>query len=406
MVRLRSASIHSEIFGYASFVDGFRIISRLHRYLGYSFFSWTNLHGELTPSASLLRPYLIYAIISWCLFALVMMQDGYRIIFLVQDENGEPFPIIKKCVVLFYNIRCLGIQLANVAALVIYSSSLCELLKKLEAIEQTFQRPTHLRAAARVIILQNVVFSATAVFSICDEIAMLQDYMEPLYMKILYGTFSLIFAETVCMVSLSWVMYLSRAFASFLGCINEDIESLLNGQPLVHAKLRAEHARFHELGGAFEECDKIFSVCLLVCVPLNIVNASPWAYFILTSHKSFLTVFMDVIGFTTMCAELFILGLYGSAAHGQAKKTWDVLTKLLVSQDHTPEIREQIQEFRHTCQNQDFSFSGCGFFKVGPPLIVSIASAIITYTVILYQSDNSSSSSAAAAAVTLNATKA
>ncbi|XP_064487631.1 uncharacterized protein LOC135399820 isoform X2 [Ornithodoros turicata] len=99
-----------------------------------------------------------------------------------------------------------------------------------------------------------------------------------------------------------------------------------------------------------------------------------------------------------------MLGLYARAADTEAKKTWQVLTKLLVSHEHPPEVRHQIEQFRHTCQNQDFTFSGCGFFTVGPPLIVSIASAIITYTVILYQSDSTASAALSSASGSNNAT--
>ncbi|XP_070382630.1 uncharacterized protein [Dermacentor albipictus] len=396
MVRLRSASIRSEIFGYASFVNGFSIVSKFHRFLGYSFFSWKNLHGERKYSASVVSPYLGFAVLSWTFFAFVMVQDTYRVVYLVRGEGGKPLRAIDKCVLIFYFVRCLGIQLTNVITLVIYSRDLDEIIKKMEAIESTFQRPTRLRVAAKFIILQNVIFSVAALLSICDEIANFDGYMEPIHMKVIYGVFSLVFAETVCMIGFSWIMYFSRAFASFLRCINEDVESLAVGRPLVRSELAAQHLRFCELWYAFVHCDKIFSTGLLVTIPLNIINASPWGYFILTTRESSVNVIMDVVGFVTFGAELFALGAYGSAAQEEAKKTWDVLTKLLVSQEHTPEVREQIQEFRHTCQNQDFSFSGCGFFKVGPPLIVSIASAIITYTVILYQSDNSSSSTPAA----------
>ncbi|XP_077492432.1 uncharacterized protein LOC144103641 [Amblyomma americanum] len=314
MVRLRSASIRSEIFGYASFVNGFSTISKFHRYLGYSFFSWKDLHGESRISAKVLTPYLAFAVLSWAFFAFVMIQDIYRVVFLARNENGDPLRAIDKCVIVFYLGRCVGVQVANVVTLVVYSRELCEVVKNMEAIESTFQRPTRLRPTAKLIVYLNVIFSVAAVISIVDDIAGFDGYMEPVHMKVLYGVFSLVFAETVCLVGFSWIIYFSRAFASFLRCINEDIESLAVGRPLSRSELAAQHARFCELWYTFVQCDKIFSVGLLVTIPLNILNASPWGYFILTSHKSFLNVTTDIVGLITFCAELFVLGAYGSAA--------------------------------------------------------------------------------------------
>lgn len=320
MVRLRSASIKSEIFGYASFINGFSTVSKFHRFLGYSFFSWKTLHGERKYSASMVSPYLAFAVLSWSFFAFVMVQDTYRVVFLVRGEGGRPLRAIEKCVLIFYFVRCLGIQLTNITTLVLYSRELDEIIKKMEAIESTFQRPTRLRATAKFIILQNVVFSVAALLSICDEIAGFDGYMEPIHMKVIYGVFSLVFAETVCMIGFSWIMYFSRAFASFLRCINEDIESLAVGRPLVRSELAAQHSRFCELWYAFVHCDKIFSMGLLVTIPLNIINASPWGYFILTTHESSVNVIMDVVGFVTFGAELCALGAYGSAAQDEVRQ--------------------------------------------------------------------------------------
>ncbi|KAH6924803.1 hypothetical protein HPB50_025133 [Hyalomma asiaticum] len=179
MVRLRSASIRSEIFGYASFVDGFSIVSKFHRFLGYSFFSWKNVHGERKYTASVLSPYLAFAVLSWSFFAFVMLQDTYRVVFLVEDGGGKPLRTIDKCILIFYFVRCLGLQMANVTTIVAYSRELGEIVNKMEAIESTFQRPTRLRQAAKFIILQNVIFSVAALLSICDEIAEFDGYMEP-----------------------------------------------------------------------------------------------------------------------------------------------------------------------------------------------------------------------------------
>ncbi|KAH9380652.1 hypothetical protein HPB48_005696 [Haemaphysalis longicornis] len=110
--------------------------------------------------------------------------------------------------------------------------------------------------------------------------------------------------------------------------MNEDIQSLAVGRPIVLSELAAQHKRFCELWHTFVQCDRIFSVCLLVSIPLNILNASPWGYYIITSKASFLNIAMDIIGFATMCAELFVLGAYGSAAQIQVNVTYSPIILL------------------------------------------------------------------------------
>ncbi|XP_077530177.1 uncharacterized protein LOC144142500 isoform X2 [Haemaphysalis longicornis] len=406
MLTSRTPSVCNMISENNSFMKGLKTVNTLHRCLGYSFFSFKTYKRRMRISASVVGPYLIFAICSWALFAVVMIHEAYRFFFVVQVYDGQPIRPIERWIDLLYFIRCLGIQLVWVVTLTAHRRRFCKIMNDLAAIERKFRNVTCMRRHAIIVVSLNVLFSVMALFSMFGDLASFDGYMEPLHIKILFGVFFLVFSETVCMLGVSWILYLSNAFASFLRCVNEELESKATARPLILPNLAEQHARFCELWAAFGKCDNMFGVCILVTVPLNTMNASPWGYAILSSPMSFLNFTTGVVGFLISFGELLALGTCGSAAKHEAKKTWDVLTKLLVSQDHTPEIREQIQEFRHTCQNQDFSFSGCGFFKVGPPLIVSIASAIITYTVILYQSDNSSSSSAAAAAVTLNATKA
>ncbi|KAK8758188.1 hypothetical protein V5799_004177 [Amblyomma americanum] len=320
MVRLRSVSIEIGIFDNGSFVDGFSIISRFHRCIGYSFVPWKNLNGEAGVSATILTPYLAFAVLSWSLFAFFLIHDTCLVYLSEHDEEGKPYRDFEKWVIIIILVgRYLGVQVANIVTLVVYSRELCEVVKKMQAIESTFQRPTRLRQTAKCIIALNVVFSVVALFSISDDIALLDGYMEPVHMKVIYGVIGLVYSETVCLIGFSWVMYFSRAFASFLRCINEDIESLGFDQPLSRSKLATQHARFCELWYTFVQCDKIFSVSLLIAIPLDILNVLPWGHGILTPRRSFLDLITDIVGLITFCAELFVLGAYCGAALNEVR---------------------------------------------------------------------------------------
>ncbi|KAH7933650.1 hypothetical protein HPB49_014883 [Dermacentor silvarum] len=370
---------------------GFFVIARFHRALGYNFITKAAENGR--PRSKIISPYLLYAIVSWTLYVFVIGSDIVRVSTLLEDERNR---VIDRAIQILGDVRCVGIQLSVVALLLSKSQQFVDLLEYLVGLERKLTRAAPLRRTAVVVVCLSVIFSFTSVLSISAEIYDFDEYSHAAYMKILYGMFSLVFAENVCMISFSWLAYFCSAFAGCLSLINDDVDRMSTELAVCPKELAELHRLFSDVGAAFVRLEDLLGMAILICFPLNIVSAAPWGYYMLKADKGTAIFMLDLIGFLTICAEMFAAGIYARLSKQEAKKTWDVLTKLLVSQEHTPEVREQIQEFRHTCQNQDFSFSGCGFFKVGPPLIVSIASAIITYTVILYQSDNSSSSTPAA----------
>lgn len=375
-------------------VPGMWILSAFHRCIGYSFFSWTKRDQQRVVNCKTKSPYLVYAVCAWLLYQFVMAQDVYCVLYAAYP--CRPLRNIDKTVLFFYFTRCIGVQLANAATMFLHSRKTLKVISTTCQAEGTSVSAKRLRKSAIMIVIFNALFSLSTIIAIMGDIERFQGYMSPLYMKIGYGMFSFVFVETSCMVCFSWVMYCAKFFQDFLRQRNEDIESLLTASSVDPKHIEDLHRKQCYLYENFQQCSDIFRVSLLVGVPLCVMNIAPWGYYLIIAGDNTERL-RDAIGFASMLAELLVLGLYARSADSEAKKTWQVLTKLLVSHDHPPEVRHQIEQFRHTCQNQDFSFSGCGFFTVGPPLIVSIASAIITYTVILYQSDSTASAALSSA---------
>ncbi|CAN7993925.1 unnamed protein product, partial [Ixodes pacificus] len=238
--RRRNSSINNEVIRFPSFKDGFQTLSTFHRCLGYSFFTWEERQGITQVIVSVWRPYLLYALCSWAFFVFVMLQDTYRVLFLAAEDNGDALKVIDKCILIFYFVRCIGIQIANSITVLLRSGRLREVVVALDTLETSFNRDTHLRSVAKIILSLNVLFSVTALVSILDEISVFDGYMEPLHMKITYGVFSLLFAETVCMLCYTWAMFFGKVFEAFIRCINEDIESLATLKQ-VHPKRSPMH---------------------------------------------------------------------------------------------------------------------------------------------------------------------
>lgn len=298
-------------------MKGLKIINKLHRCLGYSFFSFKTYEGRMRISASVQSRYLIFAVCSWALYAVVMIHGAYRFSFVVKYYGGEPIRPIERWISILYFTRCLGIQLVCVVTMTSHCHDFCKVMNDLAAIEAKFQNVTSMHRHAVLVVYLNVLFSVMSLFSNIDELADLDGCMRGLYIKILIGVFILVFSETVCMLGFSWMMYLSKAFASFLICVNKELESVDTERPLVVSKLAEQHARCYELWRAFSKCDKMFSVCLSVTVPLNVMNAAPWGYAIVTSDVSILSFTTCVVGLLLSFGELFVLGTHASAAQSE-----------------------------------------------------------------------------------------
>lgn len=319
MKNRRISSIHEELVNFPSFKDGCRTINRFHRLLGYSFISYEDRQGYSKVQASVRSPYLLFAICSWSVYQFFLIHDCYNVLFLSEEQDGSPLRLLDKCILFFYLFRCIGIQLVNATTMVQHSKALTEVIENLNYLESTFRRDTKLRSAAKLILLQNAVFSVLALISVLQEVSGLDGYMSSIYVKVIYALCSFIFTETVSMVCFLWVMFFCKVFEAFIRCVNEDIDSLTFEKQVRPEDIQEQHRRFSQIWNAFVQCNTIFSVSLVISIPLNIMNASPWGYYILSSDGDVLGALGDTIGFATMCMELLVLGVYGKSAQVQVR---------------------------------------------------------------------------------------
>ncbi|KAL1469550.1 hypothetical protein MTO96_024930 [Rhipicephalus appendiculatus] len=225
---------------------GFFIIAKFHRVLGYSFITRTAESGR--PRSKILSPYLLYAIISWILYVFVIGSDIVRVSTLLEDERNRA---IDRAIQILGDIRCVGIQVSVVVLLLSKSQRFVDLLEYLVGLERRLTRATPLRRTAFVVLFLNVVFSFTSVLSISAEIYDFDEYSHAAYMKILYGMFSLVFAENVCMISFSWLAYFCSAFAGCLNLINDDVVRMSEELAVDPKELSELHRLFSDVGAAF-----------------------------------------------------------------------------------------------------------------------------------------------------------
>ncbi|KAH8030468.1 hypothetical protein HPB51_006900 [Rhipicephalus microplus] len=303
---------------------GFFIIARFHRALGYNFIIRTSESGR--PRSRILSPYLLYAIASWILYVFVIGSDIVRVSTLLEDERNRA---IDRAIQILGDVRGVGIQVSVVVLLLPKSQQFVDLLEYLESLERRLSRATPLRRTAIAVVFLNVVFSFTSVLSIsCGDLRLRRVLARRLHEDLV------------------------RAFAGCLNLINDDVLHMSEELTVDPKELSELHRLFSDVGAAFVRLEDLLGMAILICFPLNIVNAAPWGYYMLKADKGTSIFLLDLIGFLTICAEMFTAGIYARLTKHEAKKTWDVLTKLLVSQEHTPEvygvIRSRIRGGRKT----------------------------------------------------------
>ncbi|KAH9380653.1 hypothetical protein HPB48_005695 [Haemaphysalis longicornis] len=295
-------------------VVGFFVIARFHRILGYSFVTRNSENGK--PRSKILSPYLLYAIVSWIVYVFVIGSDINRVLTLLEDQRNR---VIDRAIQILGNARCLGIEISAVLLILTKSEEFVELVEYLVELERRIRRTAPLKRAAITVLCLNVLFSITSVLSISAEIYDFDEYSHAAYMKILYGLFSVVFAENVCMISFSWLMFFSLAFSGCLSRINEDITRMSTEVVVNMRELGELHRLFSDVGGAFARLEHLLGVAILICFPLNIVNAAPWGYYMLKADKGTTIFMLDLIGFLTICAEMFAAGVYTRATKQEVR---------------------------------------------------------------------------------------
>ncbi|KAH7939330.1 hypothetical protein HPB52_011037 [Rhipicephalus sanguineus] len=311
----KSLKLHKE----KNVLAGFFVIARFHRALGYNFITRTTERGR--PRSKILSSYLLYAIVSWILYVFVIGSDIVRVSTLLEDERNR---VIDRAIQILGDVRCVGIQVSVVVLLLSKSQRFVDLLEYLVGLERRLTRATPLRRTAIVVVCLNVVFSFTSVLSISAEIYDFDEYSHAAYMKILYGMFSLVFAENVCMISFSWLAFFCSAFAGCLNLINDDVVRM-SGELTVSPKELAElHRLFSDVGAAFARLEDLLGLAILICFPLNIVNAAPWGYYMLKADKGTTIFMLDLIGFLTICAEMFTAGIYARLTKHEVRMLLDI----------------------------------------------------------------------------------
>ncbi|KAH9380654.1 hypothetical protein HPB48_005694 [Haemaphysalis longicornis] len=357
-----------------TYTSEFLLLNGFYRYLGYTYVSRDLAKGSLQLVWRREGPYAAYVALTWVVIIGVFAYDA--------SEAADMFDksaLLDKITSVLYSARTIIIQITSIVLAFTQAPKMVDVSTNLANLEDRLLFPYSLRGVARKLIVMNIAFTIVSIVAVFPLLYLYEDFtVRQLIWNSCYFVVCGIHGQTSCLLAYTWAMFFAETLASYLSAINAELKYILDSRGYAQTKrsFSEMHALFVRVMEAFELCEQILGKFLALIFPLNLVVTAPWGYWILREMREPQIGLLGALGFAGLFTQMLLVAIYPMRPYREAKKTWDVLTKLLVSQDHTPEIREQI------------------------------ASAIITYTVILYQSDNSSSSSAAAAAVTLNATKA
>ncbi|KAH6924806.1 hypothetical protein HPB50_025136 [Hyalomma asiaticum] len=349
-----------------AYLNEFRRLNDFYRCLGYTFigndFTDDGRYLTLTRQPS---PYTAYAAITWLVIIGVFAYDASEAVNMYEDHQ-----ILDKAATLVYTVRTISVQVCCFLLAFTQAPGIIHVSRYLADLEAELAYPVQLNNTARNLIVINLILTVALVLSIIPVLFFFDKELSvnQLIWNSCYLLVNVFHGQSSCLVVYILAMFFAETLAALVASINSELRHVLDAGDFVEDArcVQQVHGLFVRVTDAFDMCDQILGKFMLVIFPLNLTLAAPWGYWVMKELDNPVVSLPSALGFAALCTQMLL-----------AKKTWDVLTKLLVSQEHTPEVREQIQEFRHTCQNQDFSFSGCGFFKVGPPLIVS---QLIQYT--------------------------
>ncbi|KAH7939802.1 hypothetical protein HPB52_017552 [Rhipicephalus sanguineus] len=341
--------------GSKTFFESFHVVNAYYRFLGYSFLSRERRPDDDPGLENVVckrrSQYAVYAVASWVVLIAVFAYDSYEVLKMFNDSES-----IEKAVTLAYSTRTLIIQVFNFCATIERAPRLACLANSFGDLERRLPVLASLKTPAFLIVGLNVALAVLLFVSIVPLLFLFADYTQDmLAWNEFYGVVCLFHGQAACMITYTWIMFYSKTLASYIQAINDqlrDMQASLEEEDEIAPKVLGVdelHRLFYEIMEVFWKFQSAFGLSLFIVVPLNLLVAAPWTYFVIKQlHRPEVSL-INALGCVALCAQMVIVSLCAVLPN------------------------KQIQEFRHTCIHQEFRFSALGFFKVGPPLVVSVS---------------------------------
>ncbi|KAH7939331.1 hypothetical protein HPB52_011038 [Rhipicephalus sanguineus] len=320
-----------------SYLSEFRLLNGFYRYLGYTFvgndFGIDGRHLTLTRRPS---PYTAYVAVTWLVIIGVFAFDASEAVNMYDEDQ-----VLHRASAIVYTVRTTSVQACCFILALTQAESLMRVSRDFADLEGKLAYPVRLSGTARNLIVINVALTVAQVLSIIPLLFFDENLtVTQLVWNSVYLLVNAIHGQSSCLVAYTWAMFFADALAAYVASINTELQHVLDSGGFFEdaPSVQRVHGLFVRITDAFEMCDEILGKFLLLIFPLNLILAAPWCYWLMKEMDQVFVSLTNALGFAALCAQMGLVCIYRMHPYKEAKKTWDVLTKLLVSQEHTPEV--------------------------------------------------------------------
>ncbi|KAL1425580.1 hypothetical protein MTO96_019009 [Rhipicephalus appendiculatus] len=364
------------------FYAGFRVIGRAQRLLGCCFLENLASTDPQSVRAKRASLYLLYPLGIWCYHlavGLALFVDSERHKHAMKDTDR----LNKTIFVTFMAALHVEAVLNNALLLVqapkfVELLRICGLIEMHTAVPPYVQRKTVRFAWAMVMFQVTIVMLSVAlnVHSHFGTVLLTEEGRElsPLLMSLAIsnGFLGAMYLTSMCLSTRLLLMYISRAVALYLACIYKNLDQCLRSRrtPESRCTFRILAANVWELWLALlKNCvdlaSSLLGPSLLYAYAYSVAILCAAAYYTIIPELEFRV-------------RLFFF-FFGSLH-------WlSVLLPTITTHRMKAALRMMLNSMKH----DDLRFTGCGFFVVDLSTFADIMGAVITYTVVLVQTNES-----------------
>ncbi|KAH7932647.1 hypothetical protein HPB49_000390 [Dermacentor silvarum] len=384
------------------FYAGFRVIGRAQRLLGCCFLENMASADPQRVRAKRASLYLLYPLCIWCYHltvGLALFVDSERHKHAMKDTDR----LNKTIFIAFMAALNVEAVLNNVLLLVqapklVELLRICGLIELHTAVPPYVQRQT-VRFAWAMVMFQVAVIILNVALNIHSHFGTVLLTEEgrqlgPLLMNLAIsnGFLGVMYLSSMCLSTRLLLMYISRAVALYLGCIYRNLDQCLRSRSTPESRkvLLVDHMRVQLalLKNCVDLASSLLGPSLLYAYAYSVAILCAAAYYTIIPELEFrVRLFFFFFGSLHWVSVL----LPTVTTHRMKAAVIELRSAVqgVSMADYSDDLLAQLRMMLNSMKHDDLRFTGCGFFVVDLSTFADIMGAVITYTVVLVQTNES-----------------
>ncbi|XP_072140848.1 uncharacterized protein [Dermacentor andersoni] len=376
------------------FYAGFRVIGRAQRLLGCCFLENLASADPQRVRAKRASLYLLYPLCIWCYHltvGLTLFVDSERHKHAMKDTDR-----LNKTIFIAFMAALIVEAALNNVLLLVQAPKFVELLRILDqersrrdgAVFSSVSPPTQVAA-----IILNVALNVHSHFG---TVLLAEDgrQLDPLVMNLAVsnGFVGVVYLSAMCLSTRLLLMYISRAVALYLGCIYRNLDQCLRSRSTPESRkvLLVDHMRVQLalLKNCVDLASSLLGPSLLYAYAYSVAILCAAAYYTIIPELEFrVRLFFFFFGSLHWLSVL----LPTVTTHRMKGAVIDLRSAVqgVSMADYSDDLLAQLRMMLNSMKHDDLRFTGCGFFVVDLSTFADIMGAVITYTVVLVQTNES-----------------